>query len=201
MDASELTKSNERLFERLLLGGQVQIAYEECGSDFCLFVIDQSCESLWRPFCRPLNALYLVLPFTAIEYALAGTVIAVFFRVVFRYNGRSISLVGVGGFFTRRIMLLCNQAEAIFDSVNAKVQAVQVGGECFRVMVHESGGLVWLRPTRRPCGFEELGTLNEQVVVNSEALLVGLLTNEHIERLGQVVVVSADETVSLSRDI
>ena len=67
-------------------------------------------------------------------------------------------------------------------------------------MVHESGGLVCLRPTRGPRGFEELGTLNEQVVVNCEALLVRLLADEHVERLGQVIVVSVNETVSLSQN-
>ena len=38
--ASELTKANKHLFERLLVGGQVQVAYEDLGSDSRLFAID-----------------------------------------------------------------------------------------------------------------------------------------------------------------
>ena len=76
---------------------------------------------------------------------------------------------------------------------------MQVYGESIRVMVHKRGGLLCLRPTRRPRCFEELRALNEQVVVNCETLLIRLFADEHVEGLGLVIVVSADEDVSLSR--
>ena len=97
-------------------------------------------------------------------------------------------------------MLLCDHTEAVFDSIGTKVQTMQVSGKGFRVIVHKSGRLVWLRPTRRPRRFEELGMLNEQVVVDSEALLIRLLADEHVDRLGEVVVVPVKMAVSLPRN-
>lgn len=67
-------------------------------------------------------------------------------------------------------------------------------------MVLDVGRPICLCLTGRPRRLKELGTLNQQVVVNCEALLVRLLANEHVECFGQVVVVSVDETVSLSQN-
>jgi hypothetical protein len=94
------------------------------------------------------HALVLVLSFTTIEgrigsrIGILGAVIAAFLCVAFCSNGRRFPLIGVGGTFGCRIMLLRDQAEAILDSVGAEVQAMQVCGEDVKVMVLECGGLV-----------------------------------------------------------
>ena len=64
-------------------------------------------------------------------------------------------------------------------------------------MIVESGRLVWLRPTRCPRGVKERGALKYEIMVNSEVLLVRLLADVHVEALGQVIVVSVNETISL----
>ena len=56
-------------------------------------------------------------------------------------------------------------------------------------MIVEHGGLARLSgPTSRSGGTKELGASGENVMVHSEALLVGLFPDENIESLSEVVI-------------
>lgn len=65
-------------------------------------------------------------------------------------------------------------------------------------MAIKRGSLIRLSgPPSRSSGTKELGASREDVMVHREALLIRLFADEHVEGLGQVIAVSADEVVGL----